>query len=1064
MQEEKPTKKIYLNHRRNMNQILKNPYNRFLFKKYITEIPAYIHKNFHKIFQNSITLQIKYKNFKKIFIFLQKKWITKNIIEKKLQKNTEIAIKGFFTEKTLQKNPTFLYIILDDSKSNQNLLIINPETPISVTSLKAANNCERRTFLNNKYLGEILINRSAATKGKICHNIFENIMLKKEIDVYSDDLSRIIDREIIKASEFFEGMENQEFFDVKNEFTKFAQMSVKFKNLYFLQKKSIFSENRKIKIVLKKVEKSEFPFNSFKFGFKGQMDLLLKADFFPEAEKDFCYEVFIPFELKTGKRKDIFYEGQVMLYNVCFFEDFDKDKYSLLFYSVDEELILVKNDINHLKSCLRQRNYISILLKGEKIPKVITNEYFCQNCPEIKNCIFENFSQKIEENPKVEDLEDLILEKNGILEKSKFLIEKKLYKKQSLLQIKKMMKEIKKEEDYMMSNDSVEKEYGKFPFVFSNLYSLNNFYEKVKNYEKINYFIMDFDVCLGNLIKNDEDILNQFCIKKKLIFKHSTIFDIRIEGSIKNRIIICQNHLKILKINLQVQKSIIKRIFNRISKEKDFATKYIQKWILQKKYTNQYKKMRSNYTTTLFLEQHKNLSEIMHFSENYKLKNNPLNFSEKQKIQNLLNQEKVNEDQQRAIFGSLETNDFFMIQGFPGSGKTHTITVLLKILLILKKKVLVTCYTHKSLNVILNKLEEKLTDNEKKMVLRLVKNREDKKSDLFDILNKNDFEKIGDYKSYIKRSIFASTVLSLRNFNFREQDFDFVIIDESSLLLEPLILQPIMYSKKFILVGDHHQLSPLLKSCKNLLKKSFFEKMCKNFPKKTQKLKLQYRMNKDIMKLANLLIYKNQIKPGSFIPSNLKFPNPTPEKKKWLQNILNSSNSVNLINTENLQNSKNMKKQRLSLENTFSQFSKNIDYSQNFLEENTVFEIYKSFLNNGIPEKKITIITTFNKQLNYLSNILKNSNLITIDKSQGVENDVVIVVLSCSKSKVDGDLRFELIQSPERVNVALTRAGKRLVVVGNFADLRGYDCTRELVRICEERKWVVTVGEELFGN
>ena len=291
-----------------------------------------------------------------------------------------------------------------------------------------------------------------------------------------------------------------------------------------------------------------------------------------------------------------------MLYNICFFGEFDDNKYCLIYYSDNKKFVFVTNNFDQFKNLLIQRN-ISIL-NFEKNPEVINNKF----CGKEEEEIFDK---------------------------------------------------IQREEDYIISH-WLEKEYE--PFVFSNLYSLYDILNKLKNKNEINNFILDFDLDIGNLSKNDEDILDQFCIKKNLIFKSNTIFDIKIEGSIKNRIIISQDdHIKILKINLKVNTSILKKFFNRISKEKDFLTKYTQKWYLENPYTLEYKEMRKNYKK-LFNENQKELSEIIFFPENYKKKPNFFKREEKE-VKNILNKEnpKLCKNQSTIIYRRLNTKRFFYV-------------------------------------------------------------------------------------------------------------------------------------------------------------------------------------------------------------------------------------------------------------------------------------------------------------------------------------------------------------------------------------------------------------------
>ena len=69
---------------------------------------------------------------------------------------------------------------------------------------------------------------------------------------------------------------------------------------------------------------------------------------------------------------------------------------------------------------------------------------------------------------------------------------------------------------------------------------------------------------------------------------------------------------------------------------------------------------------------------------------------------------------------------------------------------------------------------------------------------------------MADYKEMRKKLVFLSTIISIKKFDFSLKDFDCVIIDEASLIIEPYIIHSLMLAKKFILIGDYNQLSPII--------------------------------------------------------------------------------------------------------------------------------------------------------------------------------------------------------------------------------------------------------------
>ena len=96
--------------------------------------------------------------------------------------------------------------------------------------------------------------------------------------------------------------------------------------------------------------------------------------------------------------------------------------------------------------------------------------------------------------------------------------------------------------------------------------------------------------------------------------------------------------------------------------------------------------------------------------------------------------------------------------------------------------------------------------------------------------------------------------------------FDLCILDEASLITEPLSIGPILMAEKFVMIGDYYILNPLVKNSdaeKRGLGVSLFRKLCEKYPYDVIILKKQYRMNDHICSLTNVIAYKGLMKHGS---------------------------------------------------------------------------------------------------------------------------------------------------------------------------------------------------------
>ena len=123
--------------------------------------------------------------------------------------------------------------------------------------------------------------------------------------------------------------------------------------------------------------------------------------------------------------------------------------------------------------------------------------------------------------------------------------------------------------------------------------------------------------------------------------------------------------------------------------------------------------------------------------------------------------------------------------------------------------------------------------------------------------------------------------------------FDYCIVDEASQITLPVCLGPLRYADRFILVGDHHQLPPLVRNIdaqKGGLDISLFRLLSERHAVALTVLEHQYRMNEDIMLLSNSLVYDGMLKCGneSVAKRILQIPNRGQAllAKPWIREIL----------------------------------------------------------------------------------------------------------------------------------------------------------------------------------
>lgn len=195
--------------------------------------------------------------------------------------------------------------------------------------------------------------------------------------------------------------------------------------------------------------------------------------------------------------------------------------------------------------------------------------------------------------------------------------------------------------------------------------------------------------------------------------------------------------------------------------------------------------------------------------------------------------DKLNSDQKAATLKVCGAQDFAMIQGFPGSGKTAIIVFITRLLVALGKRVLLTSYTHSAVDNLLFKLVDSGVNSSDIFPNPIVRvgREESTHARVHPLLAQNiaceaereasneslpSFTKPNvDYLYNVvssARVVGVSALTAPRSPLFAGQKFDVVIVDEAGQISQPAVLGAIMAADSFVLVGDHMQLPPLVVS------------------------------------------------------------------------------------------------------------------------------------------------------------------------------------------------------------------------------------------------------------
>ncbi|VDM45523.1 unnamed protein product [Toxocara canis] len=352
----------------------------------------------------------------------------------------------------------------------------------------------------------------------------------------------------------------------------------------------------------------------------------------------------------------------------------------------------------------------------------------------------------------------------------------------------------------------------------------------------------------------------------------------------------------------------------------------------------------------------------------------------------------LNGEQARAVVKSLIADDYLLIEGLPG--KTSTVAVLVRCFLMLGRSVLITSYTHSAVDNLLLKL---IRDVDTKDILRIGDGRSIRKELLpltlqAKLAETNDGDKEFERAQCILKQtpIVACTCLAVAtNSLFSYRRFSICLVDEASLIVESALLPALLVSDSFVLVGDSLQLSPLVQSRtarEEGMSQSLFERL-KVHKSAVITLKRQYRMNRAIAKLSSALFYKEGLQ-------------------------LNVSNGVDgsvvFIDTQSPKNS----------------------------ECRMEFGASPGAVYNSGEIKIVNKICCLFIRVN------------TVDQYQGRDKRVIIVSLVWTER--DGARRSELLSDARRVNVAITRAKHKLILVGCKQSMMSYETMAALIGLIPE--------------
>ena len=279
--------------------------------------------------------------------------------------------------------------------------------------------------------------------------------------------------------------------------------------------------------------------------------------------------------------------------------------------------------------------------------------------------------------------------------------------------------------------------------------------------------------------------------------------------------------------------------------------------------------------------------------------------------------------------------------------------------------------------------------------------------------------------------VIASTLVSSNHRLLNGHRFGTLFIDEAAQALEAACWIAIRKADRVVLAGDHCQLPPTIKcheAARGGLERTLMEKVVSSKPSTVSLLKVQYRMHEDIMEFSSQWFYNGELEAA-------------PEVR--CRGILDWDSPISWIDTSDM----DFKEEFVG--ETFGRINKD--------EANLLLQELKSYItrigSNRILEERIDfgIISPYRAQVQYLRNKIKTDASLkpyrslltvnTVDGFQGQERDVIFI--SLVRANEEGQIGF--LNDLRRMNVAITRARMKLVILGEAATLSHHSFYRKLM-------------------
>ena len=362
-----------------------------------------------------------------------------------------------------------------------------------------------------------------------------------------------------------------------------------------------------------------------------------------------------------------------------------------------------------------------------------------------------------------------------------------------------------------------------------------------------------------------------------------------------------------------------------------------------------------------------------------------------------------NAAQNEAVQLAVGAEDFALVHGPPGTGKTYTLARMVRALIERGDRVLLSAFTNRAVDNAIEALEQQgFTD-----IVRV-----GTESGVREDMQQYRLEQSGDPSECAttlqSAQVVAATTATCGGTAMQSQSFDAAVVDEAGQLTEPGTLAATTLADRFVLVGDHQQLPPVVQSEDETLTTSLFQRLIEEFPDAGVMLDRQYRMAQHIQAFASREFYDGQLRPATGEVAGQR---------------------IDQLDGVSLDSLPEHLRERVSFVDPDGAQTGNT----NPVEADAVAAVVEAYRETGVPAADIGVIAPFRAQVAELDRRLPDVAVDTVDRFQGSSKEVIVVSFVAT-----GALEGPIFEDYRRINVALTRAKKALVLVGD-ADALGTD-------------------------